>query len=64
MGRDQHTEISKKLSWLLRHGVFQSQNGVVLARCVPPPAIVGIRALSARAKRDEATLRALIGAAA
>ncbi len=45
-------------------GVFQSQNGVVLARCVPPPALVGIRALSARAKRDEATLRALLGVTA
>lgn len=42
-------------------GVFQSQNGVVLARHVPPSAIVGIRALSARARRDEATLRALLG---
>lgn len=41
--------------------VFQSQNGVVLTRHVPPSAIVGIRALSARAKREEATLRALVG---
>lgn len=41
-------------------GVFQSQNGVVLARHVPASAIVGIRALTARAKREEPTLRALL----
>ena len=40
-------------------GVFESQNGVLLVRRVPPEAISGIRALTARAKRDEPALRGL-----
>ena len=40
-------------------GVFQSQNGVLLARRVPVAAIAGIRALTARAKQNEPALRAL-----
>jgi putative RNA 2'-phosphotransferase len=43
-------------------GVFQSQNGVLLARRVPPEAISGIRALSERARRNEPALRALLAA--
>ncbi len=40
-------------------GVFQSQNGVILVRRVPREAIVDIRAMTARAKRDEPALRGL-----
>ena len=40
-------------------GVFQSQNGVILVRRVPPAAITGIRAQTARARRDEPALRGL-----
>lgn len=43
-------------------GVFQSQNGVLLARRVPPEAITGIRTLSERARREEHALRALLAA--
>jgi putative RNA 2'-phosphotransferase len=52
-------EVSVARLGALGIGVFQSQNGVVLARRVPPSAITGIVALSARAKRDEPALRAL-----
>lgn len=57
-------EISLPRLAALGIGVFQSQNGVVLTRRVPPSAIVGIRALTARARREEPTLRALLGATA
>ncbi len=53
-------EVSAARLSALGIGVFQSQNGVILVRRVPPSAITGLRALSARAKRDEATLRALL----
>ena len=39
--------------------VFQSQNGVVLVREVPPSCIVGLRAIVEKARRSEASLRAL-----
>lgn len=55
-------EVSVARLRALEIGVFQSQNGVVLVRHVPSGAIVGILALSARAKREEAALRALLGA--
>jgi putative RNA 2'-phosphotransferase len=40
--------------------VFESANGVLLVRHVPAACIVGLRALSARARRDEARLRVLL----
>jgi putative RNA 2'-phosphotransferase len=52
-------EVSVARLGALGIGVFQSQNGVVLARRAPLSAITGIHALSARAKRDEAALSAL-----
>jgi putative RNA 2'-phosphotransferase len=52
-------EVSVERLGELGIGVFQSQNGVLLARCVPTAAIVGIRAMTARAKAKEPALRAL-----
>lgn len=57
-------EISAPRLDALGIGVFQSQNGVVLVRRVPTSAIVGVRALSSRAQREEATLRGLLGVTA
>ena len=53
-------EISPARLSALGIGVFQSQNGVLLARRVPPSAMTGLQALSTKAKRDEAALRALL----
>ncbi|KYF84769.1 RNA 2'-phosphotransferase [Sorangium cellulosum] len=41
--------------------VFRSQNGVILAREVPAPCLVGLVPIAARAKREADALRALIG---
>jgi putative RNA 2'-phosphotransferase len=53
-------EVSAARLGALGIGVFQSQNGVILARRVPLSTITGMRALSARAKREEPALRALL----
>lgn len=45
-------------------GVFVSPNGVILARWVPPAAIVGLRPMTERAARQAAGLHALLGAGA
>ncbi len=42
-------------------GLFVSPNGVVLAREVPPCCLVGLRALTKRARRSEAELRVALG---
>ena len=42
-------------------GLYRSPNGVLLARVVPPGCITGLVAVSERAKKGEATLRALFG---
>ena len=42
-------------------GLFVSPNGVVLARCVPPECLVDLRALTKRARRNEAQLRLALG---
>lgn len=42
-------------------GVFVSPNGVLLARAVPPEAIVGLRAMTDRGRRQGEALRALFG---
>jgi putative RNA 2'-phosphotransferase len=42
-------------------GLFRSPNGVVLARSVPPACITGLRALTKRARKNAAELRAAIG---
>lgn len=39
--------------------VFESQNGVILVREVPPSCIVGLKALVEKARKNEASLRAL-----
>jgi putative RNA 2'-phosphotransferase len=41
--------------------LFVSPNGVLLAREVPPSAIVGLRAMTERARRQEPVLRAMFG---
>jgi putative RNA 2'-phosphotransferase len=41
--------------------IFVAPNGVVLVRYVPPEAIVGLIALTKRAKKQEAELRAYLG---
>ena len=43
-------------------GLFVSPNGVVLARAVPPAAIVGLRAMTDRARRQGDALSALLSA--
>jgi putative RNA 2'-phosphotransferase len=43
--------------------VFESPNGVVLVRKVPPGCIVGLRAMVEKARRNEANLRALFESA-
>jgi putative RNA 2'-phosphotransferase len=43
-------------------GLFVSPNGVLLARSVPPPAIVGLRAMTDRARRSGDALAALLRA--
>ncbi|MFT3768905.1 MAG: RNA 2'-phosphotransferase [Minicystis sp.] len=40
-------------------GLFVSPNGVILARCVPPSAIVGLRPMTDRAHRQADALRSL-----
>lgn len=42
-------------------GVYRSPNGVLLVRRVPPGCITGLRAMVARARREEAALRATLG---
>jgi len=42
-------------------GIFRSPNGVILARRVPPDCLVGLQALTQRAKKDEARLREALG---
>ncbi|MFO0755966.1 MAG: RNA 2'-phosphotransferase [Byssovorax sp.] len=42
--------------------VFQSPNGVVLVRKVPPGCIVGVQAIAEKARQREASLRALFSA--
>ncbi len=44
-------------------GLYRSPNGVLLAREVPPGCITGLVAVSERAKKGEARLRALFGLA-
>lgn len=42
-------------------GIFVSGNGVILVRRVPPAAIVGLRPMTDRARREGDSLRALFG---
>lgn len=42
-------------------GLFVSPNGVILARSVPPAAIVGLRAMTDRARRQGEALQAVLG---
>jgi putative RNA 2'-phosphotransferase len=42
-------------------GLFVSPNGVILARWVPPAAIVGLRSMTDRAEQKAEALRALLG---
>lgn len=42
-------------------GLFRSPNGVLLARAVPRACIVGWRAVTRRARKEEAAIRALFG---
>jgi putative RNA 2'-phosphotransferase len=44
-------------------GLFVSPNGVLLCRAVPPEAIVGLRAMTDRSRRQGEALRALFGQA-
>lgn len=41
--------------------LFEAPNGVVLTRCVPAENIVGLRAMTRAAKRDEDALREALG---
>lgn len=41
--------------------IFMSPNGVILTRWVPPPAIVGLRCMTDRARQKSESLRALLG---
>lgn len=42
-------------------GLFVSPNGVILTRWVPPAAIVGLRCMTDRSRRQGDTLRAILG---
>jgi putative RNA 2'-phosphotransferase len=42
-------------------GLFVSPNGVILARWVPPAAIVGLRPMTDRAERQSESLKAVLG---
>ncbi len=44
-------------------GIFVSPNGVILARAVPPSAIVGIRFMTDKARRQGSSLSAVLGVA-
>lgn len=41
--------------------IFQSPNGVLLVRAVPPGCLLGLRALSRSAQAEEGALRAVLG---
>jgi putative RNA 2'-phosphotransferase len=55
-------EVSPARLAALGYGLFVSPNGVLLARAVPPSAIVGVRAMTDRARRQGDSLRALFAA--
>ncbi|APR87605.1 RNA:NAD 2'-phosphotransferase [Minicystis rosea] len=54
-------EVSPDRLAALGHRLFVSPNGVILARWVPPPAIVGLRCVTDRARRQSDGLRAVLG---
>lgn len=67
VGKRANVDVMLEVSPLLlrQHGIglFVSSNGVLLARKVPPPALVGVRPMTERARRQEQSLRAILSGA-
>jgi putative RNA 2'-phosphotransferase len=56
-----HLEVSPERLRARGLGVFRSPNGVLLVRRVPPDCVVGLVAVTSRARKAEGTMRAAFG---